>query len=153
MGVNEQTEPDSNSGQPLEYATCTFNIAIVELLVDRGAKLENSAALHQAACIEGSIPMMKRMLELGADVNAFDAEIWGPHGRGTPLHHAIIWGRVENAKFLLENGADPFREGDGGHRESAFKLTLEEASTRPDNSHAHEILKLIKDTDPQTANS
>ncbi|KAI0909541.1 DYW family of nucleic acid deaminases-domain-containing protein [Ustulina deusta] len=65
-------------------------------------------ALHLAA--RGSHPEINRvLLQKGADPNVLNFE-----GR-TPLAEAALWGRLENVRILLENGADKtlecFRSG------------------------------------------
>ncbi|KAI9864036.1 MAG: hypothetical protein M1813_003352 [Trichoglossum hirsutum] len=101
--------PVLNSGNVLELAACSSNITVFDLLLERGAKLENSCPLHMAAggsLVGESIPMMTHLLELGVDVNGSD-KLRGARQRGTPLHHAVDSGCIENVRFLLENGADP----------------------------------------------
>jgi ankyrin repeat protein len=97
----------SNSGDCLNRAASRSSTAIFDLLLARGAKLENSKPLHAAveSMNEDSerIPMMAHLLELGVDVNGLDAV----RRLGTPLHHAVHACKIERARFLLERGADP----------------------------------------------
>jgi ankyrin repeat protein len=106
----------SNSGSVLELAACSSTIAVFDLLLEHGAKLENSCPLHAAAgnsAAGDSIPMMAHLLELGVDVNGSD-KLRGAYQRGTPLHHAVNSGCIENVRFLLEKGADPHIRGPWG---------------------------------------
>lgn len=132
-----------NSGHVLNLAACAnpaIAVALVDLLVQHGARLEDSLPLHLAAeCppyqssrqptsssatshppaqvgldpdssstpSSSRIPVLQHLLDLGYDPNASDGAMLGARALGTPLHWAVRWGRMENARFLLENGADP----------------------------------------------
>src|SRR2546430_14976723 len=61
-----------NSGSILQSAAKYSNVETLDLLIAHGAVLSNAAALH-AAVEGGSIDMMARVLELGADVNERDS--------------------------------------------------------------------------------
>nr|MCU0227722.1 ankyrin repeat domain-containing protein [Bryobacterales bacterium] len=60
-----------------------------------------ATALHDAA-LAGHVPVLRLLLEKGADLHVKDAE-----EAATALHHAASWGRVDALRFLLEKGADP----------------------------------------------
>jgi hypothetical protein len=103
--------PYSNSGDSLNSAALKGNIALVNLLIERGAKLENSHALHDAAATDQvgdseGIPMLDHLLALGLDIDGTD-EARRFYGLGTPLHYAVSFDKIERARFLLEKGADP----------------------------------------------
>lgn len=55
------------------------------------------AMLHDAAG-DNDLEAVRRMLELGLDVNAMTSR--------TPLHEAALHGHIEMAKLLIEHGAD-----------------------------------------------
>lgn len=55
------------------------------------------AMLHDAAG-ENDLETVRRMLELGLDVNAMTSR--------TPLHEAALHGHIETARLLIEHGAD-----------------------------------------------
>jgi ankyrin repeat protein len=83
------------------------------LLLEHGADLSRADPLHHAAGVPSNhppgerIPMLEYLGGLGLDVNAI-ADTNRPIGlRGTPLQYAISQGRIIEAKWLLENGADP----------------------------------------------
>jgi ankyrin repeat protein len=115
-----------NSGDILNQAAAYCSPEIFALLLSHGASLSNVDAipLHHAAGHGASphgtpcsdpIAMMEYLVgTLGMDVNAMDDPIKiAPDGRGqrgTPLMYAVYWGRVEEAKWLLSNGADPDRK-------------------------------------------
>ncbi|KAI9794097.1 MAG: hypothetical protein M1833_000462 [Piccolia ochrophora] len=103
-------------GAALNNAADHSTVAVFDLLLERGAKMERSVPLHAAAIsVEdaGRIPMMAHLLELGVDINGSD-DVWGPYRRGTPLHHAVAEVHLEKVRFLLENGADPHLKNDWG---------------------------------------
>jgi hypothetical protein len=103
--------PYSNSGDSLNSAAMKGNIALVNLLIERGAMLENSHAIHDAAATdEAKDPevflMLDHLLALGLDIDGTD-EVRGFYSMGTPLHYAVSSNKIERARFLLEKGADP----------------------------------------------
>ena len=92
----------------MNFAAGSSSIAVLDLLLTHGAKLENSLPLHVAAArsdVDVQIPMMQHLLSLGVDINASDA-MKGSRRAGTPLHHAAQAGRIEAVQFLVEIGAD-----------------------------------------------
>jgi peptide-methionine (S)-S-oxide reductase len=54
------------------------------------------------AALNGRADALRRMLELGVDVNAPSAELYS---HGTPLHHAVCSGSLESVRVLVEAGA------------------------------------------------
>ncbi|KAB8072308.1 hypothetical protein BDV29DRAFT_158654 [Aspergillus leporis] len=89
------------------------DLAIVEILIEHGAKLENGLLYHPALCRykdEECIPMMEH-LKRGADINKF-GWIEGVHHEGTALTYAAHCSLTEEAGWLLEHGnlatTDPF---------------------------------------------
>jgi hypothetical protein len=121
---------------------------IFALLLEHGAVLSNSIALHRASGVPRTvppgerIPMLEYLVGLGLDINAMDDAIKiaddGRGQRGTPLHYAIVWGRVEETKWLLEHGADPDKKPTWGisARDRAKKKYPAE----------HKILMLLQET-------
>ena len=82
--------------------------------------LSNAAALH-AAVEGGSVDMMARVLELGADVNEWDSlTTMGYESYGTPLLRAIVKGKTDAVRFLLEKGASTTTRGHKG--ETAMEM-------------------------------
>ena len=87
------------------------SVEFMECLLANGATLEGSGALHIAAS-QGRLEMTRWLLGHGADVNAFiskdilgDPREPGPR-MGLALHYAVMSGRVDTVKLLLECGAD-----------------------------------------------
>jgi ankyrin repeat protein len=85
------------------------------------------------------IPVLKYLLDLGYDPNASDIAHFGPRAHGPPLHWAVRGGSVENARFLLENGADPWGQNPNGLN------TLEAAKFEYDPTGEGEMQKVIKE--------
>lgn len=100
----------TDSGAALNTAATMSSPAVIDLLIQHGAKLENSLPLHAAATADVKpdgerIPMMAHLLQLGVDINGTD-ESRGMAAFGTPLHHAVRWARMDAVRFLLMKGAD-----------------------------------------------
>jgi len=120
QGPIAQRRPQQNSGWNLDSAATHRTPDIFALLLSYGARLENAIPLHHAAGSGPSphglprttrMPMLEYLVGLGLDVNALDTgETTAPDGRGrtgTPLQYDVLWGCVEEAKWLLDRGADP----------------------------------------------
>ncbi len=98
-----------DAGDVLDCAAGVSTVTVFDLLLEHGAKLENSLPLHAAAKSDKDgerISMMAHLLELGVDVNGSD-DSRGPYGFGTPLHHAIRERHIQIVRFLLGKGANP----------------------------------------------
>lgn len=106
-----------NSGQALDYAAAGSTIQVIDLLLNHGAKIENSQALHAAteSCRSDTevIPIMEHMIELGCDVNALRPTYSG-RTFDTPLSRAFRVQAIERARYLINHGADPRKESAGG---------------------------------------
>lgn len=61
------------------------------------------------AAAAGNLPLAKRLLELGADVNAAGDTLSSVGSERTALHFAIARNHPDLCKLLLESGADPNR--------------------------------------------
>jgi ankyrin repeat protein len=69
---------------------------------------DHNMALHEAAHAGAEIPLLKALVDLGADVNAVGC--WGL----TPLCWAARGGHEDTVRFLIQNGADVgYRATDG----------------------------------------
>ncbi|XP_028918455.1 ankyrin repeat and SOCS box protein 6 [Ornithorhynchus anatinus] len=109
---------DLNFEDPVTYYTA-LHIAVlrnqpdmVELLVRHGADINRRDRIHESSPLDLAgeeperLPCLRRLLELGADVNAADK-----HGK-TALLHALASSdgvqihNTENIRLLLEGGAD-----------------------------------------------
>lgn len=124
--------PVHNSGAALNSAAAHSTPEIFSLLLAHGAILSNAFPLHHAVVVArehppgSQIPMLEYLLTLGLDIDAMDDGVsfgWGVIG--TPLHHAITWHRIKEAKWLIEKGANPDkkapRPGATSPRENAIQ--------------------------------
>ena len=127
-----ETRLVSNSGGILNEAAAYCTPQVFALLLEHGAVLSNSIALHYAAGRPKSvppgdrIPMMEYLLGLGVDINEPDDIIQiaedGRGRRGTPLMYALSYARVAEVQWLLEHGADPDKRTSYG--DSAMDLAI-----------------------------
>lgn len=91
---------------PLRQAAVKDQLAEAEALVKRSPEMVNAhddlrrTPLH-FACAQGGLPLVKLLLQHGADVNATD------FADNTPLHGAAFAGKVDIIKALLAKKADP----------------------------------------------
>ena len=88
-------QPDSapvpSSGSALNCAASVATPQVFDLLLQHGAKIENSQPLHLAAAGQEDswrIPMMEYLIEKGVDVNGSD-EARDLRAVGPPLVYAI----------------------------------------------------------------
>lgn len=97
--------PTAEGITALMYAAAKNNVAMVRLLLDRGADVrrttDDGATALTCAAMMGANGAIAELLQAGASVNAEDAR-----GR-TPLSVACEEGFLSTAKLLLEMGADP----------------------------------------------
>jgi ankyrin repeat protein len=113
-------------GGPLLTALAFGMIAAAQLLAERGARIDLPAAAglslvddaarllasadaparHRAlslAAQHGHAPIVRLLLDAGADPNRYDAE--GNHAHSTPLHQAVLRGHESVVRLLVERGA------------------------------------------------
>ena len=101
----------TNPSVCLDIAASKSSIAVIDLLLEHGATIENSLALHKAAgsgAGDERVPIMAHLIALGYDANATD-DIRKNHALGTPLHYAISARSLAKVEFLLQHGADPHK--------------------------------------------
>ena len=104
--VGAETTPFGGemSRNPLTIAVAEGFLALVKLLVEKGAKVEHSNSTLrsplQEAVFWGHTSITKMLLELGASVSRANQEGW------TPLHVAAWRAPGQVAKLLLDRGAD-----------------------------------------------
>jgi ankyrin repeat domain-containing protein 17 len=99
---------------PLSIA-CTGDFPeIAYLLAGAGATVGIVEAAHL-----GDLPLLKRLLDEGADIETHDA------AGVTPLMAASACGHVECVRFLLEHGANAFAENSRGQQAITWAITRE----------------------------
>ena len=94
IGDGEETR------SPLWMAVSGSHSAVVNLLIDKGASVEmrdpsTGESLLSRACAIGHVPMVRILLEHGAEVGHRDRRGW------TALHHAISMGKRRTVEFLV----------------------------------------------------
>jgi len=96
--------PGLGEMNPLSLACLQHDYEIIDLLLKSPKLRINShdklgrTALHNA-CLQGSVPMIKKLLEAGANCNTFDEQCC------SPLIHAVMFNLREGVALLLQHGA------------------------------------------------
>ncbi|KAH7230568.1 ankyrin repeat-containing domain protein [Fusarium redolens] len=102
-GADPNQDPDA-AAYPLALVAGLYkDTAAIDLLLQYGAKIEQSGALG-AAARRGNEPMMRYLLDKGARPES-DATSTG--AGASPLHVAVKAGHVGVARILMQHGADP----------------------------------------------
>jgi len=106
---------------PLQEASYSSSIEMVELLIDKGADVNAGlwTALHGAVS-EGRRDIVELLIQKGADVNA---------GPWTALHSAVNEGRKDIAEVLLANGADLNAKDKRGYTPLYYAICNEDLDT------------------------
>lgn len=101
-------DPKPNLKRALEVAASSSDPIIIDVLIEHGAKVENTLAMHDAATRfdNHGILMLDHLLQRGFDINAF-GNVSGFRAKATPLFVAARAGRRAETEWLLEHGADP----------------------------------------------
>jgi Ankyrin repeats (3 copies) len=155
-----------------DSALVNGHLAAVEHLVGRGAKMTLAAALclgrwddasrlataasdrekrmaFVLAALNGQADALRRMIDLGADVNAPSEDLYA---HGTPLHHAVCSGSLDAVKVLVAAGANP------GTRDTAWQGTplgwaehyLAERTDDDSQRRYGEVADYLRDLRPRT---
>ena len=105
---------DKREADPLRLANEKSDVAMVKLLLDFGANVnnrdnDNETPLHYALAHrksrEDGMPVLRLLIERGADLDAKALNFWDD----TPLTVAVRGGYAEAVKLLLDHGADVSR--------------------------------------------
>lgn len=104
LGANPNINNMGVTLGPLGVAT-SYRPGFVADLLDAGADIENTGALHIAAG-KGDLETMQLLLDKGADVNEVIRHplntTVGYHGRRPPMHQAVQGGHFEAVTLLLQ---------------------------------------------------
>ena len=134
---------------PLHFAALRGHLAAIGLLISRGAKIDAVDDEYGSQPIgwaneTGQSAAVDLLDELGASYSASQAAGFGKFERlrekldrdssllntidgwGAPLHSAVLWGRSEIVRDLLDRGADPWLRNANGH--NAFELAIQQAA-------------------------
>jgi hypothetical protein len=100
---------DKYATRPVHEAVMHNHLKCVQMLIEAGANPQlldgrGSTVLHVAAS-KGNIAMCSYLLSIGLDIDAENFQ----KNRATPLHFAIISGCIETVKFLLDRGANMYK--------------------------------------------
>lgn len=100
----DPNQSDPKRWTPLHEAASRGNPALVQLLLQSGAKVDAREKQNQGtplhiACFHGNVEICRILLRAGANINARDGE------RLTPLFHAKDQGHAELVKMLRQAGA------------------------------------------------
>ncbi|XP_015911207.1 protein fem-1 homolog A [Parasteatoda tepidariorum] len=118
-GADVDSVSDTGS-TPVRSACFMTHYEIVVYLVTNGANILKPN-FNGGTCLINSVqsvPLCEFLIRKGADVNAQDIQL------KTALHYAIQEHRIDTAKLLLENGADPLiksRYGDDALQTACLK--------------------------------
>ena len=122
----------------LESAAAIGNIEVVDILIEHGAPIKDSMAMHYALFCEDQdsrIGMMEYLLQHGMGVNNFGNHP-GTQAGGTPLFTAANMSAlnlVAEVQWLLDHGADP------RIRDRLGRLAIQYAL------HSGELRRLLRD--------
>ncbi|KAB5578354.1 ankyrin repeat-containing domain protein [Coniochaeta sp. 2T2.1] len=153
-GADPNPTCKGDSKDLLTYAAVFESTSIVELLVNHGARVRGTLAIHAAAAATSTltddctwepdpsrVEVLRILLDNGADVNEMEEDPkWRKNRRlrtcftGTPLHHAVQYPSLDAVRFLLSRGADPLHPSWSGH-------TVIEAAERAGREDVVEMLR------------
>ena len=95
----------------LEAAARTASPAIIDILLEHGAILQNSLAIHEAIFRETTttdvIEMVEHLMKQGVDINQLAFSMTGLFWGGRPLTLAAGLGNMELIHWLLDHGTNP----------------------------------------------
>ena len=126
---------------PLMQAVSSGHVEVAMLLIEHGADVQGMAddsdmsILHQAAGL-GNIPLLKKILEKGANVDQKGFAGFNP------LKTAILERHVEVVKVLLEHGSDPNYVSEGNNTVLHTACSEKDMAENVDNA-ALKIFKLL----------
>jgi len=146
-GANVHLRNQTDNSTPLHCAVCEEHESFVALLVKHNADINalgstDSDGIHWTAlCMairDANLSMVRRLVQLGADVNRANSV------GEMPLHLATWFSDVSTLRFLIDHGADPnLRDADGA-------TPLHCAALKNSETRTSFFLNLNIDIDAQT---
>jgi ankyrin repeat protein len=140
-GADPNQDPDGATFPLVLVAALYSDPAVIDLLLQHGAHLEDSEALA-AAARRGNETMVLRLLERGANPTA-DRSSVRSRFNDSPLSIAVKSGHTEVVEILLRYGADPAVADAGGM--SSISVAEKMESGGEEVSKMLELLEEYKD--------
>jgi len=134
-GADPNQDPDAATFPLAIVAALYKDPAVIDILLQSGARLERSGALGAAARL-GNELMMSRLLERGAQP---ETDAIRPSERGSALHTAVEAGHVGVTRMLLQHGADT--KAVDGNGMAAIDIARKIEEKGKDMSQILELLK------------
>lgn len=109
-----------NGGARIESVKLTLAAALCLGRMDDATRLARNASAEdrqlalEAAAMNGKVPALAMLIDLGVDVNAYNTHV---QYHATPLHNAVSSGSLEAVKMLVEAGAKV------GTKDTAYQAT------------------------------
>jgi ankyrin repeat protein len=125
---------------PLQLAARHGRIEVVRLLLEKGANVNARDAggvtpLHEAAGPAGPVAVVRLLLEKEANVYAQDDD-----GK-TPLDLAVVCGKPDVVRLLLETGANP--EAKNRQRLCQLEVAAEKHASFQDGFHRERLAEVV----------
>lgn len=102
--LDKGADPRQPDDKPLKTAIQKRLLPMIELLIARGASIDDSAGLAAAAQAK-DLALLQLLLDKGANVDAIET------GGQTALFHAASQGNTEMVRTLIQRGADIDKRG------------------------------------------
>jgi hypothetical protein len=140
-GADPNQDPDVVSFPLALVAALYTDPAAIDLLLQHGARMEESGALH-AAARRGNEPMVRRLLDHGARQDT-DAPTPVMGTLESPLHAAVRSGHAGIARILIQHGANP--NASEAHGGTAMEDARQMRRKGKDMEEMMEVLGEMKD--------
>ncbi|KAK0950028.1 hypothetical protein LTR91_025979 [Friedmanniomyces endolithicus] len=124
--VNADVDADAGFGDALESACRGGHEAVVRLLLEKGACIDNSEALR-AACVSGNELIVRLLLQEGADVHTPNA-LYDAYCRGHEAIVQLLLKEGANANELSEQFGYPLIVASYYGQEAMVRLLLQEGA-------------------------
>ncbi|KPM41437.1 hypothetical protein AK830_g5128 [Neonectria ditissima] len=137
-GADPNQDPDATMTYPLGFVAVFYqDCEVVDLLLEYGARLDQSGALRLAAW-KNNKAMVRHLLKRGADHDNNRSDLRKPSKADLALHAAAKGGHIEIMKILLDHGVSPDVKDGAGN--TATQIIDETERAGKDLSEAKELL-------------